>query len=149
MKDQVGEIRTLLFPKSVVVTALTREQRRRSKPLPHGIVKEVAMREREDRIHVGVAIETPDRELLRFTFDQHFVAASILRYCFAERIPVPKRADKSLTTLGDQLVMTMRLNVTPAMDIALAMGKPLGIGVTAMDEPDAEATAAEATLEKP
>ena len=139
MKDQVGEIRTLLFPKSVVVTALTREQRRRSKPLPHGIVKEVAMRARDDRVHVGVAIETADRELLRFAFDEHFVAASILRYCFAERIPVPKRADKSLTTLGDHLAMTMRLNVTAAMDIALTMGKPLGIEAMAMDAPDAEA----------
>ena len=139
MKDSVGEIRTLLFPKSVVVTALTREQRRRNKPLPYGIVKEVAVRERDNGVHVGVAIETPDREFLRFAFDEHSVAASILRYCFAEGIPVPKRADKSLTTLGDHLAMIMRLNVTPAMDIALAMGKPLGIGATAMDEPDAEA----------
>lgn len=38
------------------------------------------------------------------------VAAILLKYCFKERIPVPKKSDKSLQVIGDNLALRIAVN---------------------------------------
>ena len=45
------------------------------------------------------------------------VGAALLRYCFSHRVPIPRRAEKSLRIVGDNVALVLTLNSPTFRDL--------------------------------
>ena len=110
--DKVAEHRTIIFPKSVLVSALSRECVRVKRRIPRGTLVTVDVLEEDESIVARLTLEDPDGKPLLVHFESSFIAASLMRYCFKEKIVLPRTAHKSLAIHGDNIALVLRLNMS-------------------------------------
>lgn len=110
--SKVGELRTIIFPKNILVSALTRECVRVKRRVPRGTFVSASIMEDEGKIGVLLEIETAEGDSESMEFDSPFIAASLMRYCFTEKILLPRKAHKSLVVHGDSIALMLRLNMS-------------------------------------
>lgn len=111
-----SEIRHLMFRPYEVALAVQGYHRRMNKPLPPGALVACKLEgEGEgERIQVRMTI-MPDggKHARHLLIDGPTLAASLILYCQAIRIPLPSKAEKSLQRFGDQVCLVAKLNAKP------------------------------------
>jgi hypothetical protein len=107
-----NEIRHIIFTPEDLKVALTRYFKSKSTILPRGEVLTCKFERTSNNNSVKYSIlirpdtvETTEEMVLK----SNEVAASLLAYCFEEKIPVPRRAAKSLRIMGDNLALSFFL----------------------------------------
>ena len=102
------EFRRLVFSNAELLVAIVTYPGEGKTALGMGALRSVRFAdENRDRLVVGMHdASTP--ELQERTLTTPFVAAALLRYCIAKRIPIQRSAQKSLTVSGDNIALDLR-----------------------------------------
>jgi len=126
----IQESRRLMLPLETVLEALVHFDRRSNGPLSRGDVLQaefVTDRVNGDAIEVAVRMpDSSDIEWLRFDFGA--IAAAIISYCRAKRIPLPLSGVKSidLTKEGIAFSIENQVNIAQRPEVrADIAGRPL------------------------
>ncbi|HYJ40257.1 MAG TPA: hypothetical protein VEW08_05665 [Steroidobacteraceae bacterium] len=126
----IKESRRLLLPLETVLEALVHFDRRSNGPLSRGDVLQadfVSDREGGDAIEVAVRMPgTSDIEWRRFDFGA--IAAAIISFCHAKRIPLPLSGVKSiaLTQEGISFSIENQVNIAQRADVRSDIaGRPI------------------------
>ena len=125
----IKESRRLLLPLETVLEALVHFDRRSNGPLSRGDVLQadfVTGQEGGDAIEVAVRLPGSDIEWRRFDFGA--IAAAIISYCRAKRIPLPLSGVKSiaLTQEGISFSIENQVNIAQRPDVrADIAGRPI------------------------
>jgi len=125
----IKESRRLQLPLDTVLEALVHFDRRSNGPLSRGEVLQVdfvSARSGEQGVEVAVRSAGNDIEWCRFNFDA--IAAAIISFCRAKRIPLPLSGEKSieLTKEGVTFSIENSVNIAQRPDVrADITGRPL------------------------
>lgn len=125
----IRESRRLQLPLDTVLEALVHFDRRSHGPLSRGEVLQadfVSDKSSSDAIEVAVRMPGNAIEWQRFNYDA--VAAAIISYCRAKRIPLPLSGVKSieLTQEGVTFSIENRVSIAPRAEVrADIAGRPL------------------------
>ncbi len=108
-----GEIRLIIFNQVEVLGALTEYRKRRGKPLPSSEDVEVTIRDKP-KILVNLAIVPEGKEMpFEIVFGGEELAAALIMYCIARKIPLPAAGvSKTMRLMGDSVVLQILKDVT-------------------------------------
>ena len=109
MTEEIAETRSLYFPRSILKVALLRELMRSHKISIGDQIQTVNVVEEGGKIVVSLNL-TVSGDNIDYKVDTKVLAAALMRYCFAEKIPLPKKAHKSLAVYGDSVALILHLN---------------------------------------
>ncbi|HYH22006.1 MAG TPA: hypothetical protein VD995_25655 [Azospirillum sp.] len=117
------ELRVLVFRDVEVITALVEARRHAGAPLPFGSILGITKSE-----HAGVSaalrIVSDDGDDTVVAFAAQEIAAALVRYCMDRKVPLPRGSAKSVTLIGDELVLCLDV---PQGDARSMIGKRLGV----------------------
>ena len=119
-----SEIRSIIFSREELVTALTEFAKRKGRPLPPGSVfKCKVSAEPGVEVALAIAVDGEDR-LEHVTFTAKDLGAALVFYCIQHEIPLPARgATKGLRVYGDSLALIVSINVgSEQLEGFLSMG---------------------------
>jgi hypothetical protein len=103
-----AEYRTLVFAHEEVRSALIDYSIRVKRTFPYGEVVQAEFRGEEgDAVELVVRSDLYD-EVNRVRLEPAFVAAALIRYCFLQRVPLPRQATKSLAVEQGQICLRIR-----------------------------------------
>ena len=103
-----AEYRTLVFSQEEIRSALIDHSTRSRRSFPLGEIVNVEFRTEEtDQVELVVRSDLYD-EVNKVRLEPEFVAAALIRYCFLQRVPLPRNATKSLTVEQGQLCLKIR-----------------------------------------
>jgi hypothetical protein len=125
----IQETRRLLLPLETVLEALVHFDRRSNGPLTRGDVLQADFVTNKVGDAIEVAVRLPDShdiEWLRFDFGA--VAAAIISYCRAKRIPLPLSGVKSIELTKDGVAFSIenRVNIAQRPEVREDIaGRPL------------------------
>lgn len=108
----VGEVRTLTFPKETLVDVIVTIDKAMGGWLAHALIHEIELRSGGGPMVVVKAMRGGGRAVDEMTFRPEQVAAALIRYCQLVKIPLPRKAQKSLEVHGDTLCMKVALQFT-------------------------------------
>ena len=104
------EIRKIIFAEDEIVRAILTQNHNSTKKLPPGDIVEVkANSSPEPSLELTIfdpTAEDPKTINLRAPY----LAAAMLRFCFDNKIPIPRIADKSVEVLGSSLALSISIN---------------------------------------
>lgn len=115
----ITEIRNIIFSNEALGDALFVMSKALKRPWPPGYIKSVEVVE-ENGVQVVLNVYDPKNDhTVRVTFKEAEIAAALIRYCRLHQIPLPKSANKSITTYGDNLsfLIERRVKRTPLHDL--------------------------------
>jgi hypothetical protein len=102
------EFRRIVFSHSELREALASYRSEEQVTLPAGQLRSVRfLDERRDRLVLGMYDPGPDK-VVGVEVSTPFVAAALLRYCIARRIPIQRSAQKALTLAGENVALDLR-----------------------------------------
>jgi hypothetical protein len=102
------EFRRIVFSNMELREALISHRNEEKVVLPTGALRTVRfVDESRDRLAVGVHDPSTD-QVTNVEVATPFVAAALLRYCIARRIPIQRSAQKSLTLAGENVALDLR-----------------------------------------
>jgi hypothetical protein len=110
------EIRAIVFTDEEVQLALAEHQIRRGKPLP-GRIATAAMANNP----VSVTVELIDQSGRRtsLTFSETELAASMIAFCIARKVPLPAKAEKQVELLSNGVALMISIpdsaSIVPAV----------------------------------
>jgi|SRR5579883_418478 hypothetical protein len=108
------EMRRIVFSGEELRAALDGHRVRPERPLPPGVI--AALRMEGDGLVIDIAgAETPP---VSVSLKAAEVGAALVNYCRHCKIPVPKKATKSLALAGDRLALDVRIG--PALPLTPA-----------------------------
>jgi hypothetical protein len=106
------EFRQITFTNHELRAALDDFFLRRNSPLPSGAILGVRW-DGSEHEHVIVEISAAQRsEQVTVTVANRDAGAALLRYCFLNKIPLPRASQKSLAISGKNLVLELRSGST-------------------------------------
>ena len=110
------EIRRITFTNRELIAAILAHCRAGWRDLPPG---PVTVAEVDKEIGVTLSFETFNvqtdaKAVAQFKLDQNEVGAALLRYCMANRVPIPKSARKSLQVIGDSVSLMIMIDAPAA-----------------------------------
>src|ERR1051325_5555720 len=108
----VTEIRQLIFPRETLLDAILFSERAANGWLARAPVHGVAVRAGEDVRVVVTAEREGHRDFVEVTFGAAQIAAAMIRYCRQLRIPLPRKAQKSLGVQGDNISLKTTVTLT-------------------------------------
>ena len=109
MTQEIAETRSLYFPRSILKVALLRELMRGQKIAIGDQIQTIDVLEESGKIVVSLRL-TVSGDSIDYRVDTKVLAAALMRYCFSEKIPLPKKAHKSLAAYGDSVALLLHLN---------------------------------------
>lgn len=124
----IKESRKLVLPLETVIEALLHFDRKSHGPLSRGDVLEGAPVHDDAGEGIDVAVRMADQAIEWHRFDLDTVAAAIISYCRAKRIPLPYSGVKSLALTRDGITFNIENTVSIAQRPAVAAdiaGRPL------------------------
>ena len=102
------EFRRIVFSNAELQEAIVTYPGEGKTALGNGALRSVRFAdENRDRLVVGMH-DASNPEMQERTLATPFVAAALLRYCIAKRIPIQRSAQKSLTVSGDNIALDLR-----------------------------------------
>lgn len=104
-----SELRRIVFSNDELKTALSEHNRHAKEKLPVGAVQACEpLPDGGGTVRLGIVNqssgETQDVELSPET-----VGAALVRYCIQHKIPLPKRAHKSIHVQGDKVILNVSI----------------------------------------
>ena len=103
-----AEYRTLVFSQDEIRSALVDHSTRSKRPFPFGEIVHVELgADASDPIELVVRSDLY-HEVNKIRLEPEFVAAALIRYCFLQRVPLPRHAIKSLAIEQGLLCLKMR-----------------------------------------
>jgi hypothetical protein len=103
------EIRHLTFSHDEVLEALVNYNKMAREKLAAGSIVGWQLVQLGDWF-ANVSIRERDRDDPQtMVFKPEVVAAALIRYCVVKGIPLPRRGDKSIAPVGDNLCLTIRI----------------------------------------
>ncbi|MBL8838302.1 MAG: hypothetical protein JNL66_18780 [Alphaproteobacteria bacterium] len=111
-KLPITEIRQLVFPKDTLLDALLYVDRQNKGWLHRAVIHEIQI-SGGDALTVQVTAERDGaKAATKVPFKPAEIAATMIRYCKALKIPLPRNASKQLELQGDSLCLKITVNVT-------------------------------------
>ena len=104
----VMEIKVLSFSKDEITSAIMRQLLRGEEQGREFYVKTLQIEKQP--ISVKLTMERPSGRIDEKKLDHGFLAASMLRYCIDNKIPMPRSADKDLHILNGRLSLFLSMN---------------------------------------
>ena len=108
----VGEIRTLTFPKETLTDVIVTIDKAMGGWLAHAVIHGIDLRSGGDAMITVRAVRGGGTAVDEMAFRPEQVAAALIRYCQLVKIPLPRKAQKSLEVHGETLVMRIALQFT-------------------------------------
>lgn len=108
----VGEVRLLTFPKETLTDAIITVDKAMGGWLAHAVIHGVDLRTGDGPMITIRAVRGGGTAVDEMSFRPEQVAAALIRYCQLVKIPLPRKAQKSLEVHGDTLVMRVALQFT-------------------------------------
>ncbi len=109
----VGEVRLLTFPKETLTDVIITVDKAMGGWLAHGVIHGVVLHGSGNGPMITVrAARGGGTAVDEMHFRPEQVAAALIRYCQLVKIPLPRKAQKSLEVHGDTLVMRVALQFT-------------------------------------
>ena len=104
------EIRKVVFSEEEIVKAILSQNHHSRRKLPPGdIVKIKANGGSEPNLELTVF--DPEAEKPKtINLGAPYLAAAMLRFCFENKIPIPRHADKSVEILGSSVALSISIN---------------------------------------
>lgn len=103
------ELRKIIFTNKEVLRAVQDYAIRRREPIPAGSIKGVSMVDQpEVRLDIDM-LSDKDQSRTTTSFGSAQLAAALIMYCIAKKIPVPVNATKTLSLAGDEMVLNISL----------------------------------------
>ncbi|MFM2042041.1 MAG: hypothetical protein RLY86_617 [Pseudomonadota bacterium] len=101
------EIRHIIFTQEEVVRGAVDYHRRSGSPLPTGsIIKMVVEKEPALRIALHIALDADDSRAVIW-IEHQVLAAALIFFCIQNRIPLPTKAAKELTLMGEKIALVV------------------------------------------
>lgn len=110
----ITEIRQLVFSRDTLLDAILYSERAGEGWLGRAAVHGIAVRGGDSIAVVVTAEREGHRKLAEVEFGPAQVAAAMIRYCRALRIPLPRGSQKSLEVQGDNICLKITVNLTTA-----------------------------------
>lgn len=110
----ITEIRHLIFSRDTLLDAILYGERAADGWLSRAAVHGISVRGGESIAVVVTAEREGHRKLSEVTFGPAQVAAAMIRYCRALRIPLPRGSQKSIEVQGDNVCLKITVNLTTA-----------------------------------
>jgi hypothetical protein len=110
----ITEIRQLIFSRDTLLDAILYSERARKGWLSRAAVHGVAVRPGDSVCVVVTAEREGHRTWVEVEFGPAQIAAAMMRYCGALRIPLPRNSQKTLEVQGDNVCLKITLNLTTA-----------------------------------
>ncbi len=108
----ITEIRQLVFPKDTLLDAILYVDRVDKGWLHRAVIQEIQVTGGDDLSVVVTAERDGAKSWTKVGFKPAQIAATMIRYCKALKIPLPRNARKQLELQGDSLCLKITVNVT-------------------------------------
>lgn len=108
----ITEIRQLVFPRDTLLDAILYVDRQNKGWLHRAVVQGIEIAGGDTLSVVVTAERDGAKAWTKVAFKPAEIAATMIRYCKANRIPLPRNAAKSLELQGDSLCLKITANVT-------------------------------------
>ena len=119
-----SEVRLIAFSDDEIREAITEFDAASSKPMLRGRVTTLHIR-KKPQVYAIVEVETAGgEEIDSVDLTSSYLAAALISFCKTTRIPLPRKAEKELDVVGDQLVL--RLTVGKPGENLLATLRKVG-----------------------
>jgi hypothetical protein len=110
----ITEIRQLIFSRDTLLDAILYSERASDGWLARAAVHGVTVRGGESISVVVTAEREGHRKWVEAEFGPAQIAAAMIRYCRALRIPLPRGSQKALEVQGDNICLKITVNLTTA-----------------------------------
>ncbi len=104
------ELRKILFPKDEVQAAVVDYCLRSKIPLPNKIIDELEVRADPEAMVVLKYADTGPEEASEVELSRDQVAAALIRYCSAIKVPLPRSAQKVLQPGDDGISLLINID---------------------------------------
>lgn len=102
------ETRRILFTNEELLNAIARHRRDDKQPLPQSRIRGIKAERNGHAVNVAILLSAGDgHERLEIRPEE--VAASLIKYCALQKIPLPRRAQKSIAVEGGQVELHLQL----------------------------------------
>ncbi len=101
------EFRRLIFNDREVISAVMEQARKTKDPVPSGKMMFITIGG-DKTPFVQFAIETPEGQKT-FKYDGPSLAASLIRFCIEQNIPIPQKAQKLVSAKDQRLIMDIKI----------------------------------------
>jgi hypothetical protein len=108
----ITEIRQLIFARDTLLDAILHSERARNGWLGRAAVHGIDVRAGTDISVVVTAEREGQRKWVEVAFGPAQIAAAMMRYCRALRIPLPRQSQKTLEVQGDTVCLKITVNLT-------------------------------------
>ena len=108
----ITEIRQLVFPKDTLLDAILFVDRVDKGWLHRAVIQDIQVSGGDDLSVVVTAERDGAKSWAKVGFKPAQIAATMIRYCKALKIPLPRNARKQLELQGDSLCLKITVNVT-------------------------------------
>jgi hypothetical protein len=110
----ITEIRQLIFSRDTLLDAILYADRASNGWLSRAAVQGVAVRAGDGISVVVTAEREGHREWTKVELGPAQIAAAMIRYCRALKIPLPRGSQKSLEVQGDNICLKITVNLSTA-----------------------------------
>ncbi|MDY0885367.1 hypothetical protein ACFPL7_24000 [Dongia soli] len=106
---QLSETRHITFSKEALTYALTSYLAASKQPLPPGMLQSCEIAAKPDiSVTLGI-LDAISGMLEKAKIPAETVGAAMIRYCRLVNVPLPRTAEKSLVSAGDNLILTVHV----------------------------------------
>ena len=106
------EIRQLVFPRATLLDAILHADRVNKGWLHRAAIHGVEITGGAMPLVTVTAERDGAKSLTKVTFKPAEIAATIIRYCKAIKVPLPRNAQKQLEVQGDSICLKITVNLT-------------------------------------
>jgi hypothetical protein len=103
-----SELRRIVFSNDELRSALEDYLKGQKTPLPLGVITSVQLSDAPQGTVFLYLAGREDNDRASLALSPEKIAAALLRFCKRQRIPVPRRANKSLIVTGDNVALDIR-----------------------------------------
>jgi hypothetical protein len=107
-----SETRRITFTTEELVLALTRQRRDDKKPLPESRIRGATVTmENGSGVKVAVMLKSPTSDKLEpLEIRPAEVGAALIKFCSLQKIPLPRKAKKSIAVDNGQVALVLKLS---------------------------------------
>lgn len=106
------EHRCIEFSRQEVLTAIAEYNKMASTKIPPGTLKHVTFRD-DGGVVADMELYDVDGKAFTHVLKEKHLAAALLSFCLREKIPMARRAEKSLLIMGDSLALNLVIRARP------------------------------------
>jgi hypothetical protein len=108
------ETRRIIFNNEELVLALTRQRRDEKRPLPESRIRGATVAAVDGGgVKVEIMLKSPTGDALEpLEIRPAEVGAALIKFCNLQKIPLPRRAKKSIAVDAGQIALVLQLGLT-------------------------------------